>query len=97
MGRNKEVVNVLCEMMEAPLKGFIRSPFRNSQDKEKELRALHEAVAFVQRLVRTSDIAVEELRQNNRLRKVLTNIIQAKRSYWRLCLNPRQMGIAQLV
>lgn len=78
VGRNKEVVNVLCEMMEAPLKGFIRSPFRNSQDKEKELRALHEAVAFVQRLVRTSDIAVEELRQNNRLRKVLTNIIQAE-------------------
>ena len=43
-------------------------------DREKELVAQREAIALVQRIVRSSDAAVEILRLNVRLRKVLSQV-----------------------
>ena len=48
--------------------------FRSQVDREKELHVQREAIALVQRIVRSSDAAVEILRQNIRLRKVLSQI-----------------------
>lgn len=46
--------------------------------REKQLRGQHEAVALVQRLVRTSDRAVEELRGHPRLKKILLAMVEAE-------------------
>lgn len=75
VGQRQDLIDTLCDMMEAPLRGF--KTFQSQMDKERELRAQHEAVAFVQRLVRTSDIAVANMKQHSRLRKVLLNIVQS--------------------
>lgn len=65
-------VSTLCDIMEAPLKGF--RTFRSQVDKEKEVELQKEVVALVQRIVRSSDKAVEVLRYNARLRKVLSQV-----------------------
>ena len=43
-------------------------------DRDNELIMQREAIALVQRIVRSSDAAVEILRQNVRLRKVLSQV-----------------------
>lgn len=75
VGQMSQIIEILVEMMEAPLRGF-RNNFRSQVDKDRELRAQHEAISLVQRLVRSSDKAVEAMRPNNRLRKVLSSIMQ---------------------
>lgn len=86
VGQRSEVINVLCDMMEAPLKSF-RSTFRSQPDKDRDLRAQHEAIALIHRLVRGSDVAVEYMRQDNRLRKILYTIMQTPDSVSASILN----------
>lgn len=64
-------MSVLCDVMEAPLRGF----FKSQNEREREVREQREAVALVQRIVRSSDVAVEYLKSDVRLRKVLMQVI----------------------
>ena len=73
-----EAVAVLCDIMESPLRGF-RS-LQSQADRDQKLRAQTEAVALVQRFVRGSDDAVELLRNNERVRRVLASIAQLDRT-----------------
>ena len=68
------VINVFSEMIETPLKGVKR--FQGNVDKERELKAQHEAVAIVQRMVRSSDAAVELLQKDTRLKRALLQVSQ---------------------
>lgn len=69
-----DVLSLLCDMMEAPLKGF-RS-LQSQAERERNLNAQREATALVERMVRSSDAAVDLLRSNERLRKVLAGTAQ---------------------
>lgn len=69
-----EVVSALCDMIEAPLKGF-RSLLSHA-DRKRNLDAQREATAIVERMIRSSDTAVNLLRNNDRLRKALSSIAQ---------------------
>jgi len=67
------VMSTLCDFIELPLRGF--KTFRSAAEKERELLTQREAVALIQRFIRSSDKAVEELRVNKRLIKLLTELI----------------------
>jgi hypothetical protein len=66
------LVDALCSVLEAPLQGFRN--FRSQADKDRERIAQREAMALIQRIVRSSDEAVEVLRYNVRLRKILSQL-----------------------
>jgi calcium-independent phospholipase A2-gamma len=70
VGSNPKVVEVLTDLIEAPMKGF-----GWVSNRDKQFRAQREATALVQRLVRSSDEAVRCLRQNDRLVKALNQVI----------------------
>lgn len=72
IGAIPEVIEVLIDLMEAPIKRF---SWISYVERDKKLRAQREATALVQRLVRSSDQAVRCLRQNDRLHRVLHQII----------------------
>ena len=63
VGTTPEVIEVLTDLIEAPMKRF---SWASMVDRDKQLRAQREATALVQRLVRSSDEAVRCLRQNER-------------------------------
>jgi len=67
------VITVLCVLIEAPLRGFLN--FRSQENKDRELRAQRESIALVQRMIRSSSGAVDILRMDVRLRKVLLAVI----------------------
>jgi len=67
------VIEVLCDMMEAPLIGFQK--LQSRVDRDRNLRAQTEATALIQRLVRSSDQAVECMRYSERLRRILATIV----------------------
>ena len=71
--RHPAVVNVLCDFMELPLRRF--HMFQSQVDKDKDIKAQRESTALIQRLVRSSDYAVEVLRDDFRLKKVLSQIV----------------------
>lgn len=66
-------IPILCDMMEAPLRGFLS--FRSQTDREKELKAQYEAISLAKRIVRSNDEAVKYMRNDLRLRKVLSAIV----------------------
>eukprot|EP01041_Mallomonas_annulata_P009530 gene9530-19817_t len=66
---DKNVVALLCDLIEAPLRGLKR--FQPPAERERELKGQREAVALVQRMVRSSEKAVESLRSDVRLKKAL--------------------------
>jgi predicted acylesterase/phospholipase RssA len=92
IANNTEIISVLCELMEAPLEkpknkffSFFKSAVTAHTKQEKEtrdslLRGQHEAISVIHRLIRTSESAVEELRRNSRLRKVLMAIMESESS-----------------
>eukprot|EP01038_Epipyxis_sp_PR26KG_P004221 gene4221-5997_t len=73
VAKESEFIDVLCDFMEAPLKGF---RFRSQLEKEYEERGQRESMALMQRMIRSNDKAVELLQPNARLLKVLNLIIQ---------------------
>ena len=70
---NDDFISVLIEAIEAPYRGF--KSFKTSTGKEMELKMQRNALALIQRIIRSSDIAVSELIINERLKKALNQII----------------------
>jgi hypothetical protein len=64
---------VLCDLIELPLRGFLS--FKSPQERDKDLRAQFEAVALVKRMVRSSDEALVVMRNDQRLKKVLSSVV----------------------
>jgi hypothetical protein len=90
IAQNSEIVSVLCDFLEAPLNRFLfRSEmfnlllnsiyrfhlFQSQYEKDRNMLAQRESIALIQRLVRSSDKAVEILRNNLRLKKILNQIL----------------------
>jgi len=73
IGQNEEVIQVVVDMMEAPFKGFQR--FKSPIDRDMEKKAQLQAVSLVHRLVRSSDIAVNSMRTNLKVRRVLAQLM----------------------
>ena len=73
VGQNEEIMKVLIDMMEAPFKGFQR--FKSPMDRDLENKAQLQAVSLVHRLVRSSDVAVNTMRLNLKLRRVLAQLM----------------------
>jgi len=73
IGQNEEVIKVLVDMMEAPFKGFQR--FKTPVEREMEKKAQLQAVSLVHRLVRSSDVAVNSMRSNLKVRRVLAQLM----------------------
>ena len=69
-----EVVSVLCDMLEAPTIGF--AFWRSHKDATRKEKEQHIAVELVLRMVRSSELAGDILRQNQRLRKILLSVGQ---------------------
>lgn len=75
IGSNALMVQLLCEQLEAPYRGF--KTFLSTKDKDREHRLQLESLACVQRLVRSSETATTAMASNSRLRKALLAIISA--------------------
>jgi hypothetical protein len=81
IANNSAVMESLCELVEQPLTAIETwLPLRSSDDRKRIMKAQHEAVSLVHRLLRSSDAAVEVLQRSDRLRRVLLNIADAERS-----------------
>jgi hypothetical protein len=81
IANNSATVESLCELMEQPLTAIETwLPLRSSDDRKRIMKAQHEAVSLVHRLLRSSDAAVEVLQRNDRLRRVLLNVADAEKS-----------------
>lgn len=92
LGQQEALLDVLCDYLDAPYSGInsgrsgfmpsflSSSPVLSAQEKEKEMRLQYEAISFIQRLVRSSDRAVEKMRYHKRLKKSLSTIIAAESS-----------------
>jgi len=68
------LVEVLCDLMEAPLLGFRQ--LQSRAEREKNIRAQAQAISLMWRLVRSSDDAIESMRYSNRLRSILNSIVR---------------------
>jgi hypothetical protein len=75
---NGKVLDVLCDCIEAPYRGF--KSFKSASGKNLELQTQKEAVGLVLRILRSSEVAAPELMSNNRLRKVLTQVLTVSAS-----------------
>lgn len=60
--------------METPLRRFLN--FKSPSDREKDIRAQYEAVALVKRMVRSSDASAAILRNDTRIKRALTAVIE---------------------
>jgi len=78
VAKDENAMAALVDIMSAPASGW--RTFKSQADRDKELRLQREAVALIQRLVRSSDEAVDELRQDIRLLKSLSLV--ASDSSW---------------
>ena len=65
---------MLCELMETPLRRFLS--FKSPLDREKDSRAQYEAVALIKRMVRTNEAALTILRNDTRVKKSLSLVIE---------------------
>lgn len=74
IAQSKPTIEILVDMMEAPMRGF-RSFRMSTADREKEEKSQREAVALLLRMVRSSDAATEILRNNIKLRNILSQIV----------------------
>ena len=68
------IINVLCEIMEKPFKRFPK--IQSQADRDRDLRSQTEAVALVQRLVRSHPDSSKLIGRNTRIRGILNDIIQ---------------------
>jgi len=68
-----QVLNVLTVTIEAPLRGF--KTFVSQAERNRELKDQTEALALVQRMVRSSDRAVSFMSADLRLKKALGQIV----------------------
>ncbi len=75
VGVLNEVINELTDIIEAPLKGF--KSLRSAAEHQKLLIAQKEAMALIQRLVRSSDQAVNYMISNTRLKNVLETVVES--------------------
>lgn len=75
LAQRKGTMDILIDMMEAPMRGSFRSFRMSAENKDKEERSQREAVALVLRMVRSSDVATDVLRTNPKLRNVLSQIV----------------------
>jgi predicted acylesterase/phospholipase RssA len=68
------IINVLCDIMEKPFKRFPK--IHSQADRDRDLRFQTEAVALVQRLVRSHPDSSKLIGRNTRIRGILNDIIQ---------------------
>ena len=68
------IINVLCDIMEKPFKRFPK--IQSQADRDRDLRSQTEAVALVQRLVRSHPDSSKLIGRNTRIRGILNDIIQ---------------------
>lgn len=73
VAENPAVLGVISAAIEAPLRGF--KTFRSQADRNREMREQYQALALVQRMVRSSDRAVSYMSTDARLKKVLSQIV----------------------
>jgi predicted patatin/cPLA2 family phospholipase len=75
LAARSDIISVLCDMIEIPSRRF--ASLQSQEQKKRQLSAQLEAVALIHRFVRSSEAAVDTLRQSVRLRKALTVVSQA--------------------
>ena len=68
------IINVLCDIMEKPFKRFPK--IQSQAERDRDLRCQTEAVALVQRLVRSHPDTARLIGRNTRIRGLLNDIIQ---------------------
>ena len=66
-----DAVNIFTDMIEGPIK---KKKFKSDDEKKSLLKEQREATAIVQRMVRSSVAAADILKQNERLRHVLSQV-----------------------
>ncbi len=72
-----QALDTFAELIDGPNRGFVYGYFRRTEERDYEELLQYETTALVQRMVRSSDGAVEVMSRHTALNKALTKLMRA--------------------